>query len=383
MDAKADIIIRTLRGLPDNAAILSGKMDLMMEDGSQANVAKGVYVHHLLVADVGKTSAPFALCPGGHNQKEFVPWISSHIVESIGAGLIQAGNDQFQNPTIYASPTGPMKSAFLTGWSDTFLLEAEIVNYNPENTTIYITLETEYLDQVPPGYLDASTLIFSATGCNSPGYRPPGAAKAYNFTSELFSMNRDGYLLNMRGHLHDGGTSIQMFLNENLACESFPKYENLPGAKKADGSSWQTITEMSYCDKPVKFNKGDSVKLVSIYDTNKHPLRESVGGGHEGMEGMDMAEEMGIFTVNIASQRNSNAVGPPKNAPVPLAPKGPPPAKPPAPPGTAAAPSAPPAPKPMGGHSHGGRSVAQIRTRNHGLIDFPEAMDPISVVSDK
>lgn len=198
MDDKSDILIRTLKGIPSNAALLSGRLDTVFADGSKADIAKGVYIHHLLVADVGKTSAPFALCPGGHNQKKFVPWLSSHIIESIGAGLIQAGNDQVASPTIYASPNGPMKSAFLTGWDDTFLLEAEIVNYNPENTTIYLALETEYLPEAPEDYLDASTLIFSATGCNSPGYKPPGNNPIYNFTSDLFTMNRDGYLLNMR-----------------------------------------------------------------------------------------------------------------------------------------------------------------------------------------
>lgn len=201
MDDKSDILIRTLKGIPNNAALLSGRLDTVFEDGSKADITKGIYIHHLLVADVGKTSAPFALCPGGHNQKAFVPWLSSHIIESIGAGLIQAGNDQVASPTIYASPNGPMKSAFLTGWDDTFLLEAEIVNYNPENTTIYLALETEFLPEAPDDYLDASTLIFSATGCNSPGYKPPGNNPIYNFTSDLFDMNRDGFLLNMRMYM--------------------------------------------------------------------------------------------------------------------------------------------------------------------------------------
>jgi len=395
MDVKADVIMRTLKGLPNNAAILSGRLDTIFEDGSRADVKKGIYIHHLLVADVGKTSAPFALCPGGHNQKSFVPWISSHIVEAIGAGLIQAGNDQVASPTIYASPKGPLKSAFLTGYDDTFLLEAEIVNYNPENTTIYLQMEAEYLPEIPSDYLDASALVFSATGCSSPGYKPPGNNPKYNFTSESFLMDRDGYILNMRGHLHDGGSSIQMLLNGNIACESFPKYEDIPGAKKSDGSSWQTITEMSYCDDPVQFRKGDKVTLISIYDTTIHPLREgsSGEGGHVdaghgggGHEGMDMAEEMGIFIVNIASTQPGKAapVAGPKNpaAPIPLNPK----------PENPAAPNVPAAnapPKPSGapmagmpgmpsGHSHGGRSM-KVRRRNGMLIDLPEAAEWIYV----
>jgi hypothetical protein len=198
MDSHSDILVRTLKGLPNNAAILSGRLDTIFEDGSRADVSKGVYIHHLLVADVGKTSAPFALCPGGHNQKSFVPWLSSHIVESIGAGLIQAGNDQVASPTIYASPKGPLNSGFLTGYDDTFLLEAEIVNYNKENTTIYMQMEVEYLPEIPADYLDASALVFSATGCASPGYKPPGNNPKYNFTSEDFVMDRNGYILNMR-----------------------------------------------------------------------------------------------------------------------------------------------------------------------------------------
>jgi hypothetical protein len=198
MDVKSDILVRTLKGLPNNAAILSGRLDTIFENGTRADAKSGVYIHHLLVADVGKTSAPFALCPGGHNQKKFVPWLASHIVESIGAGLIQAGNDQVASPTIYASPKGPLKSAFLTGFDDTFLLEAEIVNYNTENTTIYLQMEAEYLPEIPSDYLDASALVFSATGCSSPGYRPPGNNPKYNFTSEPFIMDRNGYILNMR-----------------------------------------------------------------------------------------------------------------------------------------------------------------------------------------
>ncbi|KAF2428624.1 hypothetical protein EJ08DRAFT_651000 [Tothia fuscella] len=57
-----------------------------------------------------------------------------------------------------------------------------------------------------------------------------------------------------------------------MVCESIPKYEDMAGAKKPDGTAWQTISEMSYCDKPVKFRKGDSVKLISNYDTTLHPL---------------------------------------------------------------------------------------------------------------
>jgi hypothetical protein len=201
MDPKADMILRTLKGLPDNAAILSGRLDTVFEDGSKADISKGIYIHHLLIADVGKNTAPFAFCPGGHNQKDLVSWGASHVVESIGAGLIQSGNDQVGSLNVYATTKGEMKSAFLTGWDDTFVMEAEIVNYNQENTTVYFTMETEFLPEKPTGYLDSSTVIFSATGCAAPSYHPPPTSKQYNLTSDGFKMTNDGWVINSRGHL--------------------------------------------------------------------------------------------------------------------------------------------------------------------------------------
>lgn len=201
MDPKSDVILRTLKGLPDNAAILSGRLDTVFEDGSKADISKGVYIHHLLVADMGKTTAPFAFCPNGHNQKDVFSWGTSHLLEAVGAGLIQSGNDQVGTPNVYAATGGKIKSAFLTGWDDSFALEAEIVNYNQENTTIYFTMETEFLPDKPTDYLETSTVIFSATGCGLPSYYPPPNTKRYNLTSEAFKMTNDGWVINSKGHL--------------------------------------------------------------------------------------------------------------------------------------------------------------------------------------
>jgi len=380
MDPKSDIIIRTLQGIPSNAAILSGRLDAVMADGSKADISTGIYIHHLLVADVGKKNAPFAMCPNGHNQALFSTWISSHVVESVGAGLIQSGNDQVGAPNIYAATKGDKKAAFMTGWDDTFLMEAEIVNYNQENTTIYMIMETEFLPEKPKDYLDTSTILFSATGCGMPGYQPPKGAKQYNFTSDGFTMNNDGWIINSRGHLHDGGTAMQMVMNGKVICESTPTYGGSSGGVKApNGKEWQTITGMSRCEDPVPFRKGDIVKLVSIYDTDLHPLRPAGpsggaaeeghaagghGGGHDdmGMEGMD---EMGIFTTNIAiANPQANIVQAPNSKPAPpKAPKGATP--PPGTPGMANMPGMP------------GMDAKKVYSKRFGIIDWPEAAYPI------
>ena len=63
MDLDGTSFVRTLKGMPPNAAILTAKSGLEYEDGSPAVFSNGIYVHHILIADINKPQSPFALCP--------------------------------------------------------------------------------------------------------------------------------------------------------------------------------------------------------------------------------------------------------------------------------------------------------------------------------
>ena len=74
--------------------------------------------------------------------------------------------------------------------------------------------------------------------------------------------------------MHDGGLAIEMLLNDKVVCRSLPTYGAAPGGgtKQPDGKEWQTILEMSRCEDPVEFKKGDGIKLITYYDIDRHPL---------------------------------------------------------------------------------------------------------------
>jgi hypothetical protein len=283
MDPKSTVLVRTLRGLPNDAAILSAKPGLVFEDGSPATFNEGVYIHHFLIADMSKPSAPFALCPNMHKEKTLGLWTAGYVLEAVGAGLVQVGNDAAHDPNLYYSKSGNIRSAFLTSQDDLFLLQAEIVNYNPTNRTVYFTLEMEYLENkgvvsqaayatsssqpanVP--IMDASTVVLSAEGCMPPMYMAPPKERKYTHVSEKFELNQDGWILNARGHLHDGGVAIELVLNETVVCRSEPKYGKLPGAGSEVA---ETIMEMSWCTKPTRVRKGDFLLLRTYYDLDAH-----------------------------------------------------------------------------------------------------------------
>jgi Stress up-regulated Nod 19 len=239
------------------------------------------YIHHFLIADMSKPSAPFALCPNMHKEKTWGLWTVGYVLEAVGAGLIQVGNDAAADPNLYYSPKSTLRSAFLTNKDDIFFMEAEIVNYNPTNRTVYLTLDLEYLnrdgrhayvsgtdaDLIP--ILDASTVVLSAEGCMPPGYMPPQKERKYTHTSEKFEMTQDGWILNGRGHLHDGGTAIDLELNDTLVCRSLPRYGRPEGAGPEVP---ETIQEMSWCHNPVRVRKGDYLVVKSHYDLDRHGL---------------------------------------------------------------------------------------------------------------
>ena len=117
---------------------------------------------------------------------------------SLGAGLIEVGNDANHDPNYFGAQNGQAKAAFMTGKDDTFLLQAEIVNYNPTNRSIYLAMELEYMEQQPKDWMDSSTIVVSATGCGNPLYKPPPGATKYNHTSAPFIIKHDGYIVNAR-----------------------------------------------------------------------------------------------------------------------------------------------------------------------------------------
>jgi len=295
MDPKSTLIIRTLRGLPSNAAILSTRAVMSFEDGTPANFKNGIYLHHFLIADLSKPNAPFALCPNRHQENKLGLWLSGYALEATGAGLLSVGNDAYEEANIYMNTKNQVKSAFLTMSDDLFGVSAEIVNYNKDNRTVYLDIELEYFDHKPDGYLDAANVVVSATGCELPGYRPPNNERKFTYVSEPFFMEQDGWIVNARGHLHDGGSALEIYKNNKLACQSLPTYGREPGANP---DVPETIISMSWCHDAIRFFKGDNLTIKSHYDVDAHPLRSAVGEGHHhggggGMAGMGGMGGMG------------------------------------------------------------------------------------------
>ncbi|KAF2399753.1 hypothetical protein EJ06DRAFT_562046 [Trichodelitschia bisporula] len=272
MDPHGQVTMRRLGGFCTDCTVIHGAAYVANADGGRVDVKEGAYLHHLLILNPTKRVPSYYTCSanGGAPVSQTVP--SSYF---LGSGVDES-------EYFFTTPDGTYNSGYYVGSRDGFMMQSEIVNYNPEARRWYIAAEYEYELGKPAGAEDA-------------GYQPPQGEARFNKTSPEFVIARDGTILHAMGHLHDGGTNIELLVNGRLVCDSRATYGGSQGTfVNADGSKWETISSMSNCRDPIRVKKGDVMSMISRYDTKLHPLRETVDG--------HMMEEMGIYTLFFATK---------------------------------------------------------------------------------
>jgi hypothetical protein len=168
---------------------------------------------------------------------------------------------------------GTAASGYHLNKGDNFFLNAQLVNYNKEDKQIYITYDTEWIPEVHG--LDVKNSLISITQCG-PRIKLAQTGPT-NTTSGKFFIMEDGNIISARGHLHDGGVQMDLFINDKYACSSKASY----GSKAESGghshgggndAAIKTISSMSACAGPIAVKKGDGLHMNVQYDLSKHPL---------------------------------------------------------------------------------------------------------------
>jgi hypothetical protein len=97
----------------------------------------------------------------GHSRRQAPAGGLSGLLSSIGSSMSSAlssfipkfsifvGQGDEGSPMNFYSKTSPIKTGFFIGKADTFNMMAEVVNYEKKNVEIYITIEYEYIPNIP------------------------------------------------------------------------------------------------------------------------------------------------------------------------------------------------------------------------------------------
>jgi hypothetical protein len=274
-----------------DVTILKVDTGILTKDLKRAETKDGIYNHHnvrysntqcdespgykanaaKLWFDLTKSSTPAFGCEGRKNSAAAMP------MTIMGVGGAENIALSYANPN-----EGPsdLKTGYYVNKNRLLLNMVDVVNYAKEDQQVYEYIDMEYLEGKPEGRLDVVQVTFDPFICNQGKngiytgieIRPKPGQTKWTVNAGGIEVQKDGYLVSMRGHLHDGGSNIVMKLNGKEICNSKALYGG-PGHTAAgpDGKVWETINEMTNCHYATKVNKGDKISVEAYYDLDKHP----------------------------------------------------------------------------------------------------------------
>jgi hypothetical protein len=275
--------------------VIAARVGVVYADGTPASPSNGVYIHHILTSDSTKKQTHWVSNCGSRTSPPL------NIAGLLGGtAFIGTGEDSTEGGAVYTSDDGTRNTGYHIGAQDTFIGWAEIVNYNKEPKQIYVFYDLEWVPGIQGE--DVKTATLTAT-CGSLPIIKLSTSGPTNTTSGKFYFMEDGRILGARGHLHDGGVKVSMYLNDKFTCASDAIYGDkaksdtgMGGSGMAGGhnhggggqssTSIKTISSMTSCKGPIPVKKGDTMKLVAEYDLAKHPLRATGSGKAADVMGM-------------------------------------------------------------------------------------------------
>jgi hypothetical protein len=274
MDPAGTAFFKTLdKDFPRNITVLTSEMRFVMEDGSPADLTKGVYQHHAQLIDTSKKAFNAFECVNGQGD-----WTTPAM------SIFMGGGTNSKDGSWFTTQGGALNSGFYIGPKDKIVMQLDIVNYNKFPQKIYLVGDMEFVEGKPKDLLDTSIQLANVGKCTGQGLyvEVPKGKQQFTLSGKEMRITRDGSIISAMGHLHDGATDLTVKINDKAVCKSEATYgkENgmsggHSGHKRSiqDGGSGehQTIQKMSFCRDVIPVKKGDIVLLEANYDYDKHP----------------------------------------------------------------------------------------------------------------
>jgi hypothetical protein len=231
---------------------------LEYEDGSEANVDTGMYMHHFVVVNEVKPDWLCGLRVGGMTRPQ---WIYN------------SGNER---PPVRLNTK--YKFGMRVDKKDRFSALTEIMNMSNETKTVYTTTIYEVIPINTPGYQEATHLRMDVWMCG--GSDVPGKTGAYQYHSPNWTSPYSGVILHNDGHGHDGTTEVNLYINGKVFCNSIQYYGLRPGwvnnkGHGKDMGGMRYISDAITCEDTGRVEKGDVLMTEAFYNDTMYPQMRS------------------------------------------------------------------------------------------------------------
>jgi hypothetical protein len=104
------------------------------------------------------------------------------------------------------------------------------MNMNMKDFLVYITMTYDIVEgPLPQGWKDVKTVFLDANSCKSSEFASPKGETQFTISSKAWKPNIEGSIIDTMGHLHDGGTVIDILASDRSPlCKSTAIYYDKP-----------------------------------------------------------------------------------------------------------------------------------------------------------
>jgi len=246
------------------------QFDVEHADGRTADAQTGMWLHHGVLVNRNQTDA---VCGG------------------LGQRFAASGNER---TGIDISAAGSFKGGYYIDATDEVSLVVDLMNLHQSTPQddIIVSITYEYVLKshardfaaITPYWLDVG-------GCGSSD-KPAYEGSNFIYTSPVLLGTQQGTITFVGGHLHDGGTHINLIKDGKVVCAASAAYDSYDKVD-GDGGTTEHISSIETCSMTGETTPGDGWFITAYYDTTLHEPMALMDGSLEPV--------MGIMLVYVAS----------------------------------------------------------------------------------
>jgi hypothetical protein len=180
-------------GLCSDCTVLGAQVDVVFENGTRADIANGVYLHHLTAIMTGKSQPSWVtMCPGNASAADSL--IGSLAGNTKVASFVGGAVDEFVD--YFTTPDGKFNSGFYIPVGAKAMMSGEVINYRREPQTVYVRLDLEWVPGIKGA--DAIKTSLNTEGCDFTHAAFKKATGKGIIESEDYTVTKDGIVVCQR-----------------------------------------------------------------------------------------------------------------------------------------------------------------------------------------
>ena len=232
-------------------------------NGTTVTASDGIWLHHTVATNYLTVDS---VCPGQG-------------AGDTGERFFASGNEKL--PVDFTRGSEGNLGYFL-GSEPKVILFAELMNMNEHEESAVLTITYDFVSSADAkDFSSIRTLWLDVGGCEGSGMPVNSSmGSQFDFTSQPFTVTEPARIMFSGGHLHNGGTHVEITKNGQLLCDAVAKYTD------------HDISSMSSCvkftDDQASLKPGDQLSIRAYYDTDAHSLMKNTDGSFEDVMGISL-----------------------------------------------------------------------------------------------